>query len=75
MRLRYTLKKTIPSSSHNSPCNEELGHHWPAGQQFYLLPKSKQNYFGKTAFEQIGGEEVIVVIPTPKVEEFFGKKV
>jgi len=59
----YILLKTIPSHSHNSPFTMELGHHWPAGQQFKLLPKTKQRSFGKTDFEQIGGEEVILRVP------------
>lgn len=75
-----TLLKTIPSSSHNAPYSDELGEHWPAGQQFKLLPKSRQESarrFYRTkntsiAVEQIGGEEVLVTIPRDRFAELFG---
>ena len=65
-----TLKKTIPSIAHNSPCNEERGHHWPEGQRFKRV---KSHRFGKSAFEQIGGEEVLLLVPDKMVAELFGE--
>lgn len=78
--MTVTLLKTIPSGSHNAPYNEEHGQHWPAGQKFKLLSKSKhetlRRYFhlgrNRVAVEQIGGEEVIVSIPAEQFPELFG---
>jgi hypothetical protein len=78
MSLR--IRKTIPSSSHNAPYSEELGEHWPAGQKFKLLGKSRQDSCRKfyrfkatsTIVEQVGGEEVLVAIPNEKFVELFG---
>jgi hypothetical protein len=75
-----TLLKTIPSSSHNAPYSSELGEHWPAGQQFTLLPTRRQETLHKffsvpkdrVCLEQVGGEEVIVTIPVTKMPELFG---
>lgn len=75
-----TLLKTIPSGSHNAPWSDELGEHWPEGQQFKLLPLKRQVscqrfYRTKptsTIVEQIGGEEVLVAIPNDKFMELFG---
>jgi hypothetical protein len=75
-----TLRKTIPSGSHNAPYSEELGEHWPEGQQFKVLEKRRQKscqrfYRTKptsTIVEQIGGEEVLVTIPNDKFVELFG---
>jgi hypothetical protein len=41
----------------------EQGSHWPEGSKFKLLPKHRQTYFGKVALEQIGGEEVCLLVP------------
>jgi hypothetical protein len=78
--MKLTLRKTIPSSSHNAPYSEELGEHWPQGQQFRLLSKKRQDDCRKfyrfkdtsTIVEQIGGEEVLVAIPNDKFVELFG---
>lgn len=75
-----TLRKTIPSSSHNAPFSEELGEHWPEGQQFKLLGKRRQDDLRRfyrtkatsTIVEQIGGEEVLVAIPNDQFAELFG---
>lgn len=75
-----TLRKTIPSSSHNAPYSEELGEHWPEGQRFKLLPPRRQETLRRhfhvkdtsTVVEQIGGEEVYVSIPTEQFPELFG---
>ena len=76
------LKKTIPSNSHNAPFNAEHGSHWPEGQRFKLLPPARQRSIrafynhcirpGCTVVEQIGGEEVLVVIDNAKFRELFG---
>jgi hypothetical protein len=78
--MTVTLLKTIPSGSHNAPYNEEIGSHWPAGQQFKLLSKhmhaTLRKWFhlgpGRVAVEQIGGEEVIVSVPAWQFQELFG---
>ena len=73
--MTLTLLKTIPSGSHNAPFTCELGSHWPEGQQFKLLPKSRYPSRMKAtsiAVEQIGGEEVIVIIPRERFAELFG---
>jgi hypothetical protein len=78
--MKLTLLKTIPSSSHNAPYSEELGEHWPEGQQFKLLDKTRQRgcqrlYRTKptsTIVEQIGGEEVLVSVPNDQFQELFG---
>jgi hypothetical protein len=57
-----------------------LGEHWPEGQQFKLLGKSRQDACRKfyrfkdssTVVEEIGGEEVLVAIPNDKFVELFG---
>jgi hypothetical protein len=75
-----TLRKTIPSGSHNAPYSEELGEHWPKGQRFKLLGKRRQATLRRfyhirassTVVEQIGGEEVLVAIPTEQFGELFG---
>ena len=75
-----TLQKTIPSGSHNAPWNETDGSHWPAGQRFRLLSKRKQvavRQFHRlsdssTAVEQVGGEEVLVVVSNSRFQELFG---
>ena len=75
-----TLRKTIPSSSHNAPYSEELGEHWPVGQQFRLLDKRRQASIQRfyrtkatsTVVEQFGGEEVLVAIPNDQFAELFG---
>lgn len=75
-----TLLKTIPSGSHNAPYSEELGEHWPAGQQFKLLDDRRQKTLrrhfsvkaSQTCVEQVGGEEVTVAIPTARFPELFG---
>lgn len=82
MPKTLTLLKTIPSSSHNAPYSEELGEHWPVGQKFKLLGKQRQESIRKfyrtkptsTAIEQIGGEEVLVMIPNDLFVELFGIK-
>ena len=77
MRRRFTLLKTIPSNSHNAHCDEQ-GYHWPKGQQFYLMSRWHQRQYGSstsTVFEQIGGEEVIVILPNSRIVELFGKEV
>ena len=76
-----TLRKTIPSNSHNAPYNDELGEHWPEGTQFNLLPERRQKclhkFFhvpkDKTCFEQIGGEEVIISVYNSQITELFGE--
>lgn len=75
--MKLTLLKTIPSGSHNAPYSEELGAHWPAGQEFKLLPKNSYEckYYrpeGTTVLEQIGGEEVLLLVPNSKFVELFG---
>ena len=83
MTVILTLRKTIPSGSHNAPFSMELGNHWPAGQQFKLPGKSKQRRLsqfycvreGHTVVEQIGGEEVLVSIPDHQFPELFGIEV
>ena len=78
--MKLTLRKTIPSSSHNAPYSDELGEHWPAGQEFKLLTKRRQDSCRKfyrfkdssTIVEQVGGEEVLVSIPNDKFAELFG---
>jgi len=75
-----TLLKTIPSNSHNAPWSEELGSHWPTGQQFKLLGEKRQASIRRlyrtkaasTIVEQIGGEEVLVSIPNSQFFELFG---
>jgi hypothetical protein len=77
--MTVTLLKTIPSNSHNAPYSPELGEHWPAGQQFELLNKKRQDSLRKfyhvsadcTCLEQIGGEEVIISIPNSRLKELF----
>lgn len=71
MKRIYTLTETIMSNSHNAPYTEELGAHWPRGQQFKLLPKYQQTYSKCIALEQIGGEEVILLIPEGKFDSLF----
>ena len=74
-----TLAKTIPSGSHNAPYSAELGPHWPAGQRFRLIAKSRQPQLRRlyrksdveTFIEQVGGEEVLVVLPTARFPELF----
>lgn len=73
MKTIYRLKKTIPSGSHNAPYDSVLGNHWPEGQTFHKLPANRQKYSGRVAFEQIGGEEVIVTIAEGMVSELFGE--
>lgn len=78
-----TLRKTIPSTSHNAPYSEELGEHWPAGQEFKLLDQRRQRCLhkhfhvptGRTCVEQIGGEEVLVSIPNEQFPDLFGIEV
>ena len=78
-----TLRKTIPSGSHNAPFSFELGNHWPAGQRFKLPGKSRQRRLREfcrvsnenTVVEQIGGEEVYVSLPTKRFPELFGIEV
>ena len=78
--MKLTLRKTIPSSSHNAPYSDELGEHWPEGQEFKLLGKRRQDSCRKfyrsknnsTIVEQVGGEEVLVSIPNDKFLELFG---
>ena len=72
MKRIVRLQKTIKSNSHNSCFTEELGNHWPAGQRFKRLSKASQTYCGKIAYEQIGGEEVIVLVPYKQIHELFG---
>lgn len=80
MTTILTLRKTIPSSSHNAPFSPELGEHWPAGQRFKLLPAKRQasirSFYGVkpgyTVVEQIGGEEVLVPISNERFPELFG---
>ena len=75
-----TLKKTIPSNSHNAAFNTELGSHWPQGEQFKLLSKSEQIRLrkvyripaGRTILQQAGGEEVLLTIPSERFAELFG---
>lgn len=75
-----TLLETIPSGSHNAPWSEELGEHWPAGQNFKLLDKRRQATLKKffhvgndrVVVEQIGGEEVQAAIAEKDFERFFG---
>jgi len=75
-----TLKRTIPSTSHNAPYNEELGEHWPEGQQFKLLDARRQRSVRKfyripddrTVVEQVGGQEVLVGIPNSQFPSLFG---
>ena len=75
-----TLKKTIPSHSHNAPFSAELGPHWPAGQRFRLLPKSRQPQLRRlyrksdlvSFLEQVGGEEVLLVVSHDRFPEWFG---
>ena len=69
MSFYYQAKKRIKSNSHNSPCDED-GYHWPMGQRFKLLPNRQQRWYGKTAFEQVGGEEVILLVPDKQIDEF-----
>ncbi len=76
MKRILTLKVTIPSSSHNAPFSAELGSHWPAGTRFRMLSKAEQRYFqrsyGDAIFvEQVGGEEVILSVPTEKMAIWF----
>ena len=79
--MSLTLKRTVPSFSHNAPCNEEFGSHWPAGQRFDLLPTRKQNnirnfYYngvdkGLVFLEQVGGEEVLLALAPDKILDWF----
>lgn len=74
-----TLLKTIPSGSHNAPYSAELGPHWPAGQRF-RFPKSRQSQLRRlyrksdceSFVEQVGGEEVLVVVRNDRFQELFG---
>ena len=78
-----TLRKTIPSSSHNAPYSPALGEHWPAGQKFKLLGQRRQQTLkrhfgvakGHTVLEQIGGEEVLVSVPDHQFRDLFGIEV
>ena len=78
--MKLTLIKWIPSSSHNAPFSEELGNHWPQGQQFKLLDSDSQKVHRRfhrmkkdsVCVEQIGGEEVRVHIPISLFPELFG---
>ena len=77
----FEMIARVPSSSHNSP-SDENGHHWPAGERFRLLSAPKQRYYRQTHrrcsgegaeltyFEQVGGEEVVISIPTKKIYQF-----
>jgi hypothetical protein len=71
MEKIWTLKHTIKSGSHNAAYNDEIGYHWPAGQQFKKLRPGRQEWHGKVGFEQVGGEEVILVIPATQVKDLF----
>jgi hypothetical protein len=81
--MTLTLRKTIPSHSHNAPFNTELGSHWPEGQKFRLLSKARsrslrQNFmlpYKCILLEQVGGEEVIITVPPEKMPEWFGVEV
>ncbi len=76
----FILRRTIPSNSHNAPYSFELGYHWPEGQEFARLPKGtleryRQRYGRhKSFFIQVGGEEVILSLPTEKVDEYLKPK-
>jgi len=65
------LTHTIKSNSHNSSYTSEQGQHWPQGTQFKLLPKYRQTHFGKVALEQIGGEEVCLLVPHDWINKLF----
>lgn len=79
MKNVYRMIKRVPSASHNAPCDEQ-GHYWPVGERFKLLSEAKQRYLrkthqaGRTYFEQLGGEQVIISIPTDKIGEFLEKE-
>ena len=81
--ITVTLRQTIPSGSHNAPYSSELGSHWPEGQRFKLPPKRRQQELrrfyhvkeGNTVVEQIGGEEVLVSLPSKRFPELFGIEV
>ena len=84
MTIILTLRKTIPSNSHNAPFSFELGEHWPAGQRFLFSPRDSEqdrlrNYYHIKAssliVEQEGGEEVPVAIPKAQFPELFGIEV
>lgn len=67
MEQIYVMLKTVPSGSHNAPFSVELGHHWPAGSKFIRLTNRTAAI---SYFEQIGGEEVRLAIPTKRIGEF-----
>jgi hypothetical protein len=66
----FVLKDRIPSSSHNATGEDENGMFWPSGTRFKKLPPERTkfwttrygDYVGKVFLEQIGGEEVVVVV-------------
>ena len=69
----------IPSSSHNATGEDENGMFWPAHTRFQALPLARERFHRKCAseyrtdhktlvfVEQIGGEEVVVMMD----EQFF----
>jgi hypothetical protein len=63
----------IPFSRYEdiAPYTPAQGSHWPEGSKFKLLPKHRQTYFGKVALEQIGGEEVCLLIPASWLNMIF----
>lgn len=67
MKQIYAMIKMTPSGSHNAPYSAEHGHHWPARSKFIRLTNHNAPI---SYFEQIGGEEVRLAIPTKRIGEF-----
>jgi hypothetical protein len=76
-----SLRKLIPSGSHNARFDEANGYHWPAGEQFTLYNKSGQKRLRKyhrwcktdaVFLTQVDGEQVTISIPENRLDELFG---
>jgi hypothetical protein len=68
----YEIKEQIKSTSHNAPFTIEDGYHWPKGARFQTISSRRAAFYkrrysalvGKKGIvlEQIGGEEVVVLV-------------